>query len=282
MAGLENAQSLVLLHGGKEHRGGHGGHLLPDGVQIELQQGVALLHLVALLDQSPEALALEFHGVDAHMDEHFNAILQLQTNGVAGFEDKAHFGVTGRGNHTLTGHDSGAVTHHLFGKGLIRAAAHNENDQRLRQAAIDSQTGILTPTDEFRQMIIPHLTDPKLAGKPLILGSVGRWIGEEEPVMAALAQGNHPLRAVIVLHIPEAEVWRRWEIVKHTRNGGRADDQDRSRVKLRLDEFTTKTMPVINKYAQLGYTINIDATGSIDDTYNTVIDQLYRRATVAN
>ena len=165
---------------------------------------------------------------------------------------------------------------------LIRAAAHNENDQRLRQAAIDSQTGILTPTDEFRQMIIPHLTDPKLAGKQLILGSVGRWIGEEEPVMAALAQGNHPLKAVIVLHIPEAEVWRRWEIVKHTRNGGRADDQDRSRVKLRLDEFTTKTMPVINKYAQLGYTINIDATGSIDDTYNTVIDQLYRRATVAN
>ena len=64
---------------------------------------------------------------------------------------------------------------------LIRVAANSEHDQRLRQAAIDSQTGILTPTDEFRALIVPHLKDERLTGKPLVLGSVGRWIGEEEP-----------------------------------------------------------------------------------------------------
>ena len=135
---------------------------------------------------------------------------------------------------------------------LVRAAMHNEKDDRIRQAAIDSQTGILTPTDEFRQLIVPHLKDERLAGKPLVLGSVGRWIGEEDAVMEALNDGDHPLRAVIVLHIPIEEVWRRWDEVKHTRNGGRADDQDRSRVQLRLDEFQEKTVPVIQKYQQLG------------------------------
>lgn len=162
---------------------------------------------------------------------------------------------------------------------LVRAAMHNEKDDRIRQAAIDSQTGILTPTDEFRQLIVPHLKDEKLAGKPLVLGSVGRWIGEEDAVMEALNDGDHPLRAVIVLHIPIEEVWRRWDEVKHTRNGGRADDQDRSRVQLRLDEFQKKTMPVIQKYQQLGLVIDIDATDTIEATFASAIDQLYLRAT---
>ena len=161
---------------------------------------------------------------------------------------------------------------------LVRAAMHNSDDSRIQQAALDTQTGILTPTDEFRQLIVPHLKDDRLSGMPLVLGSVGRWIGEEEVVMTALAEGGHPLHAVIVLDIPEEEVWRRWEEVKNTRNGGRQDDQDRSRVAKRLQEFKEKTVPVITKYTSLGIVINIDATGTIEDTFNAAIDGLYRRA----
>ena len=108
---------------------------------------------------------------------------------------------------------------------LVRAAMHNEKDDRIRQAAIDSQTGILTPTDEFRQLIVPHLKDERLAGKPLVLGSVGRC------------------------------------------------------VQLRLDEFQEKTVPVIQKYQQLGLVIDIDATDTIEATFASAIDQLYLRAT---
>ena len=153
---------------------------------------------------------------------------------------------------------------------LVRAAMHNNDDPRIQQAALDTQTGILTPTDEFRQLIVPHLKDDRLSGMPLVLGSVGRWIGEEEVVMEALAEGGHPLRAVIVLNIPEEEVWRRWEEVKNTRNGGRK----------RLQEFEEKTIPVINKYTSLGIVINIDATGTIEETFNAAVDELYRRAIV--
>lgn len=163
---------------------------------------------------------------------------------------------------------------------LVRAAMHNNSDPRIQQAALDSQTGILIPTDEFRQLIAPHLKDDRLSVIPLVLGSVGRWIGEEEVVMEALVEGGHPLRAVIVLNIPEDEVWRRWEEVKNTRNGGRQDDQDRARVAKRLQEFKEKTIPVIDKYTNLGIVINIDATGTIENTFSTVIDELYSRAIV--
>lgn len=158
---------------------------------------------------------------------------------------------------------------------LVRAAMHNESDPEIRQAAIDSQTGILTPTEEFRRLIVPHLKDPQFTGKPLVLGSVGRWIGEEEPVMQALSEGNHPLKAVIILHIAESTIWQRWRKVRDSRNGGRADDIDRSRVKLRLDEFHQKTEPVIEKYRQMGLAIDVDASGEIDDTLAQAIDGLF-------
>ena len=58
---------------------------------------------------------------------------------------------------------------------LVRAAAKQDNSTEIRQAAIDSEQGILTPTEQFRKLIVPHLKDEHLAGKPLVLSSVGRW-----------------------------------------------------------------------------------------------------------
>ena len=161
---------------------------------------------------------------------------------------------------------------------LVRSAMKSSDDQRIRQAAIDSQQGILTPTDEFRQLIAPHLSDKQLSNQPLVLGSVGRWIGEEEVVMEALKRGGHRLKAVIVLNISEAEVWRRWEQVKDERNGGRADDISKERVQRRLDEYAEKTVPVIQKYHQLGLALDVDAGGTIKHTFDSAIDQLYRLA----
>lgn len=161
---------------------------------------------------------------------------------------------------------------------IVRSAANSHQDATIRQAAIDSQTGILTPTNEFRQLIVPYLKDPNLTGWPLVLSSVGRWSGEEDVIAAALTKSGHPLKAVIVLDIPETEIWQRWQAVKHTRNGGRADDLTRERIELRIREFKLKTLPVIEKYRRLGYVIDIDATDAIPDTFRTAILALYQRS----
>lgn len=161
---------------------------------------------------------------------------------------------------------------------IVRSAANSHQDATIRQAAIDSQTGILTPTNEFRQLIVPYLKDHNLTGWPLVLSSVGRWSGEEDVITAALTESGHPLKAVIVLDIPETEIWQRWQAVKHTRNGGRADDLTRERIELRIREFKLKTLPVIEKYRRLGYVIDIDATDAIPDTFRTAILALYQRS----
>ena len=96
--------------------------------------------------------------------------------------------------------------------------------------------------------------------------------------MEALERGGHRLKAVIVLNISEDEVWRRWEQVKDERNGGRADDISKERVQRRLDEYAEKTVPVIQKYHQLGLALDVDAGGTIKHTFDSAIDQLYRLA----
>ena len=52
------------------HHGGVSGSR--DFVQIHLQQQIALLDLVALLDLRAEAVALHLDGVNADMDQHLN------------------------------------------------------------------------------------------------------------------------------------------------------------------------------------------------------------------
>lgn len=189
------------------------------------------------------------------------------------------FGIQFSGKDTLGHSLAGALDANFLGSGdLVRAAAKTDKSAKIRQAAKDSESGILTPTDQFRELIVPHLKDPELADKPLVLSSVGRWIGEEQVVMQALHDGHHDLKAVIVMDISEAEVWRRWNEVKDTRNGGRADDIDESKVRRRLAEFDEKTRPVIAKYNQLGYAFTIDAEQSIEATFQTAIDGLYHKA----
>lgn len=189
------------------------------------------------------------------------------------------FGIQFSGKDTLGHSLAGALDANFLGSGdLVRAAAKTDKSAEIRQAAKDSESGVLTPTDQFRELIVPHLKDVHLAGKPLILSSVGRWIGEEEVVMKALSEGHHPLKAVIVMNISKTEVWRRWSEVRDTRNGGRADDIDEAKVNRRLAEFADKTQPVIDKYMALGYGFEINAEQSIENTFKTAIDGLYRKA----
>lgn len=162
---------------------------------------------------------------------------------------------------------------------LVRAAAKKNSSAEIQQAAIDSEQGILTPTEQFRELIVPHLKDECLMGKPLVLSSVGRWYGEEEVVMQALRESRHDLKAVIVMEISLDEVWRRWELSKdEPRNGGRVDDLDKAKVNKRLTEFREKTIPVIEKYDQLGLSYHVNSEQSREDTLAEVVDHLYQLA----
>jgi adenylate kinase len=159
---------------------------------------------------------------------------------------------------------------------VVRAARSSATDARIKQAVSDSDSGILTPTDEFQELIVPYLYDKKLSGRALILSSVGRWIGEEVPVLAALKRGGHDTRAVILLKISQYEVWRRADTAEtlQDRNAGRADESHGG-IARRLAEFRAKTLPVIDKYRDMGILLEINAQQSREQVFAEVIDKLY-------
>jgi adenylate kinase family enzyme len=134
--------------------------------------------------------------------------------------------------------------------------------------------GNLAPSEEYKRIVLPYLQQEKYSGKPLVLSSVGRWIGEERSVLEACEQAGHPIRAVIFLNIPQEEVFRRWQENKRERH----DDASTHILENRLEEFAHKTVPVLEEYEKIGLLIALDATPAIPLVTAAIIERLHERA----
>jgi adenylate kinase len=127
----------------------------------------------------------------------------------------------------------------------------------LRNSVVPERTkaalkeGLLVPTEDYVNIVLPYLGQPDFKERPLILSSVGRWHGEEKSVMEATAKSGHPVKAIFYLNISEEEVQKRWAKSQEERSkgdrGGRADDHA-AVLEVRLEEFKEKTLPVIDYY----------------------------------
>jgi adenylate kinase len=139
--------------------------------------------------------------------------------------------------------------------------------------------GALIPTNVFYDWVLPYFARKDIASSPLVLSSVGRWYGEEDSVMAAAAAAGHEIKAVILLNISEAGVESRWNAAKSLGDrGDRRDDRDIETFHNRLEEFHTKTLPVLQHYKDLGLLINVNGNQSRDEVFNETIDKLYKFA----
>ena len=155
---------------------------------------------------------------------------------------------------------------------ILRAAAEEDKDLAKELAA-----GNLASTDTFRKIIMPYFGREELAGSPLVLSSVGRWVGEERPIMDAATEGGHPIKAVLLLNISEDEAKKRWDAAKVIGDRGqRSDDREKRILDNRIKEFIEKTMPVIETYRNEGLLIPIHATGDRDEVFANVISELVK------
>ena len=142
-----------------------------------------------------------------------------------------------------------------------------------------SKKGALIPTDIFYEWVLPYFKRPDLAKFPLVLSSIGRWSGEETEVMAAAAESNHEIKAVVILNISEADVEERFNAAKILDDrGDRDDDKDLTIFKTRLQEFREKTLPVLQHYKSLGLLIEVNGDQTRDAVFNEIVEKLYQRA----
>lgn len=165
----------------------------------------------------------------------------------------------------------------LFGGTMLGGGDILRNSDIPQRLVDEFKQGKLIPSEDFLQIVLPYLSGSDFAGKPLILSSVGRWIGEEQGVLAATEQSGHPMKAVIYLELSEDEVRKRWEALSsHDDRGGRHDDT-KDVLEKRLQEFREKTLPVLDVYNQLGLLIKIDGNQSRDKVAQDILDRLSKR-----
>ena len=161
----------------------------------------------------------------------------------------------------------------FLSSGLIIRAMEKETNQHL------SDKGALIPTNTFYEWVLPYFERPDLFEFPLVLSSIGRWSGEETEVMSVAAGAGHPIKAVILLNISEADVENRFNEAKILNDRGtRADDKDLETFRTRLTEFRTKTMPVLTHYKTLGLLVEINGDASRDEVFNEIVEKLAEKA----
>ena len=141
-------------------------------------------------------------------------------------------------------------------------------------------TGALIPSDMFFDIMLPFFNKPELAGKPLVLSSVGRMKGEEGPIVRATDESNHPIKAVIVLAIPEDVVWERHRAALNLNDrGARPDDANDDILRNRIAKFNSQTVPVIEFYRKKGILIEVDGTKDRETVTQEIFSALKARAT---
>lgn len=138
--------------------------------------------------------------------------------------------------------------------------------------------GILAPKEDYIRIVLPYLSKPEFKDRPLILSSVGRWNGEEEGVLGATESSGHATKAVIYLKIDEETVYRRWEKSQELGDRNRADDAAHV-IATRIQEFTNKTLPVIEAYRGKHLLIEVNSDASKQDVLENILARLYLKAT---
>jgi adenylate kinase len=137
------------------------------------------------------------------------------------------------------------------------------------------ESGKLSPTEVFYDVVLPAFSRPELSDRPLILSSIGRWAGEEHRVMDTAAAAGHPIKIALLLEISEAEIAKRMQAARELGDRTvRADDSPEI-LQTRLDEFNNKTRPVLETYRQLGRLLEINGQQPRAAVFAEVIDKIY-------
>lgn len=171
----------------------------------------------------------------------------------------------------------GEILAEKFGGILISSGdilRHNKDHPRLKKILA---SGELVPPDVFEEVVIPYLAKSELKGRPLILSEVGRMKGEHLAVIKATDVSNHPQKAVILLKLPDEEVFNRFEAAKQIHDRGDRGDDHREVLQNRLDNYHEKVTPVLDYYRNENLLIEVDGTQTREEVSAEILSQLFKR-----
>lgn len=168
-----------------------------------------------------------------------------------------------------------AIGAKFLSSGMIIRAMEQETRKKY------SNKGELIPSNVFYEWVLPYLERKDLFKFPLILSSIGRWMGEENQVMSVTAGAGHEIKAVVILNISEADVTERFEEAKILKDRQeREDDKKIETFMTRIEEFRKKTLPVLKHYKDLGLLVEVNGDQLRDAVFNELVEKLYQKASL--
>lgn len=129
--------------------------------------------------------------------------------------------------------------------------------------------GHLVPDEITNAMVRERLGRDDVAEGALLDG-YPRNVDQAKELEDILRTHGRALAAVVVIEVPEEELIQR--ILKRGETSGRADDQSREKIQVRLDAYKDQSEPCIAYYEGAGTTTHkVDGVGSIDEITQRIL-----------
>ena len=155
---------------------------------------------------------------------------------------------------------------HLSTGDLLRAEKAAETELGLK-AKEYMDAGKLVPDE-----VVIGMIDNKIMNNPMAKGFVfdgfPRTVAQANALDEMLSKHHLGISGMIALEVDEAELTKR--ILERGKTSGRADDQDETLVKQRVDEYNNKTAPVAAYYQKQGKFTSIHGIGDIDEIFSKI------------
>lgn len=152
---------------------------------------------------------------------------------------------------------------HISTGDLLRAEIKEETPLGLEAQKFMDQ-GKLVPDDVVIGMISSKLdNNPNARG--IIFDGFPRTIAQADALDNLLEFKKSPIQVVLSLQVGEEELVTR--LKKRGATSGRADDQDESVIRKRIDVYRNETEPVAGYYDKQDKLVNIPGEGNIEQTF---------------
>lgn len=132
--------------------------------------------------------------------------------------------------------------------------------------------GLLVPDEVVIGMISNALDENVGKVKGFIFDGFPRTVAQAKALDNLVVEKGTNIDILLQLEVSEAELVRR--LLERGKISGRADDANEETIAQRVKEYTTKTAPVSDYYAQQDKVAMIKGEGSIEDITKALIEKI--------
>lgn len=159
---------------------------------------------------------------------------------------------------------------HLSTGDLLRNEISNGTQLGLQAKAIMDRGELVS--DEIVIGMIENKVDASPNANGFIFDGFPRTKAQAEALDDLLQKKGTAISAMIALEVNDEELTKR--LLERGKQSGRADDQNESIIRNRINEYNNKTLPLKEYYSEQGKFHSINGIGTIDGIFNDIVTRL--------